>query len=89
VCFGVLGVDGWILVLLNEQVVSTIAFLSGSDKLYTGSTHETVRIWDYQSRKVIITSILLCFVMSIVSILKLHTTFLFPQLRIIDLEHDA
>ncbi|KAL9328402.1 hypothetical protein ACSQ67_003405 [Phaseolus vulgaris] len=34
------------------KVVSTIAFLSGSDKLYTGSTHETVRIWDYQSRKV-------------------------------------
>jgi len=67
------------VVLLNEQAVSAIAFPSGSDKLYTGSTDETARIWDCQSGKVVI----ICFVFSFlgaifVSILKLQTTFLFP-----------
>lgn len=41
------------MVLLNEQVVSGIAMPSGSDKLYTGSTDETVRVWDCQSGKVV------------------------------------
>jgi len=71
----------WVLlVLLNEQAVSAIAFPSGSDKLYTGSTDETARIWDCQSGKVITISVLLCFVMPIDSILNVHTTSLFPQL---------
>ena len=35
-----------------EQVVSGIALPSGSDKLYTGSTDETVRVWDCQSGQV-------------------------------------
>lgn len=65
--FRLLGLMGWVFVLLNEQAVSAIAFPSGSDKLYTGSTDETARIWDCQSGKVIITSVLLCFVISIVS----------------------
>lgn len=39
--------------LLNEQVVSGIAMPSGSDKLYTGSTDETVRVWDCQSGQVV------------------------------------
>lgn len=43
---------GWVLILLNEQVVSGIAMPSGSDKLYTGSTDETVRVWDCQSGQV-------------------------------------
>ena len=38
---------------LNEQVVSGIAFPLGSDKLYTGSTDEPVRVWDCQSGKVV------------------------------------
>jgi len=42
-----------VLVLLNEQVVSGIAMPSGSDKLYTGSTDETVRVWDCQSGQVV------------------------------------
>ncbi|KAK9292872.1 hypothetical protein L1049_020853 [Liquidambar formosana] len=33
----------------HQKVVSAIAFPSGSDKLYTGSKDETVRIWDCQS----------------------------------------
>ncbi|MCH91578.1 zinc finger CCCH domain-containing protein 48-like, partial [Trifolium medium] len=33
-------------------VVSGIAMPSGSDKLYTGSTDETVRAWDCQSGQV-------------------------------------
>ena len=41
------------MVFLNEQVVSGIAFPSGSGKLYTGSTDETVRVWDCQSGKVV------------------------------------
>lgn len=32
-----------------QQVVSGIALPSGSDKLYTGSKDETVRVWDCQS----------------------------------------
>lgn len=39
--------------LLNIQVVSGIAMPSGSDKLYTGSTDETVRVWDCQSGQVV------------------------------------
>jgi WD40 repeat protein len=38
---------------VNEQVVSGIAMPSGSDKLYTGSTDETVRAWDCQSGQVV------------------------------------
>ncbi|XP_057446316.1 zinc finger CCCH domain-containing protein 48-like [Lotus japonicus] len=37
----------------HTKVVSGIAMPSGSDKLYTGSTDETVRIWDCQSGKCI------------------------------------
>ncbi|KAM7491671.1 hypothetical protein LguiA_034592 [Lonicera macranthoides] len=33
----------------HQKVVSGIALPSGSDKLYTGSTDETVRVWDCQS----------------------------------------
>ncbi|CAL0333233.1 unnamed protein product [Lupinus luteus] len=33
----------------HKKVVSGIAFPSGSNKLYTGSTDETVRVWDCQS----------------------------------------
>ncbi|KAJ7970028.1 Zinc finger CCCH domain-containing protein [Quillaja saponaria] len=33
----------------HQKVVSAIAMPSGSDKLYTGSKDETVRIWDCQS----------------------------------------
>ncbi|MED6219950.1 Zinc finger CCCH domain-containing protein 48 [Stylosanthes scabra] len=33
----------------HQKVVSAIAFPSGSDKLYTGSTDESVRVWDCQS----------------------------------------
>ncbi|KAL6581554.1 Zinc finger CCCH domain-containing protein 48 [Orobanche minor] len=33
----------------HQQVVTGIALPSGSDKLYTGSKDETVRIWDCQS----------------------------------------
>jgi WD40 repeat protein len=40
-------------VFVNEQVVSGIAMPSGSDKLYTGSTDETVRAWDCQSGQVV------------------------------------
>ena len=36
------------------QDVSGIALPSGSDKLYTGSKDETVRIWDCQSGQVVI-----------------------------------
>ncbi|XP_028207998.1 zinc finger CCCH domain-containing protein 48-like isoform X2 [Glycine soja] len=35
----------------HQKAVSAIAFPSGSDKLYTGSTDETARIWDCQSGK--------------------------------------
>ena len=66
------------MVLLNEQAVSAIAFPSGSDKLYTGSTDETARIWDCQSGKVVINWIMFCFVEAFfVSILKLQTPCLF------------
>lgn len=37
-----------------EQVVSGIAFPFGSDKLYTGSKDETVRVWDCQSGQVLL-----------------------------------
>lgn len=43
---------------MNKQVVSGIAMPSGSDKLYTGSTDETVRVWDCQSGQVVT----ICFV---------------------------
>jgi WD40 repeat protein len=33
-------------------VISGIALPSGSDKLYTGSKDETVRVWDCQSGQV-------------------------------------
>ncbi|KAE9621014.1 putative transcription factor C3H family [Lupinus albus] len=33
----------------HKKVVSGIAFPSGSNQLYTGSTDETVRVWDCQS----------------------------------------
>lgn len=33
----------------HQKVVTGIAFPSGSDKLYTGSKDETVRVWDCQS----------------------------------------
>ncbi|KAK6117589.1 hypothetical protein DH2020_048668 [Rehmannia glutinosa] len=36
----------------HQQVVTGIALPSGSDKLYTGSQDETVRIWDCQSGQV-------------------------------------
>ncbi|KAF7813233.1 Zinc finger CCCH domain-containing protein 48 [Senna tora] len=35
----------------HQKVISGIAFPSGSDKLYTGSKDETVRVWDCQSGK--------------------------------------
>lgn len=38
---------------LCEQVVSGIALPSGSDKLYTGSKDQTVRVWDCQSGQVV------------------------------------
>ncbi|KAL3652367.1 Zinc finger CCCH domain-containing protein 48 [Castilleja foliolosa] len=37
----------------HEQVVTGIALPSGSDKLYTGSQDETVRIWDCQSGQLV------------------------------------
>ncbi|EPS70603.1 hypothetical protein M569_04157, partial [Genlisea aurea] len=36
----------------HQQVVTGIALPSGSDKLYTGSQDETVRVWDCQSGQV-------------------------------------
>lgn len=41
------------------QVVTGIALPSGSDKLYTGSQDETVRVWDCQSGQVVF----ICFFM--------------------------
>lgn len=35
-----------------EQVVSGITLPSGSDKLYSGSKDETVRVWDCASGQV-------------------------------------
>ncbi|ONK61406.1 uncharacterized protein A4U43_C08F29580 [Asparagus officinalis] len=32
-----------------NKVITGIALPSGSDKLYSGSKDETVRVWDYQS----------------------------------------
>lgn len=46
---------------------------SGSDKLYTGSTDETVRVWDCQSGKVCYYLFLFCLVF-LVSILNTQTT---------------
>lgn len=40
--------------VFREQVVSGIALPSGSDKLYTGSKDQTVRVWDCQSGQVVI-----------------------------------
>ncbi|KAE9621003.1 putative transcription factor C3H family [Lupinus albus] len=37
----------------HKKVVSGIAFPSGSNQLYTGSTDETVRVWDCQSGQVV------------------------------------
>lgn len=43
----------WCLLMVScEQVVSGIALPSGSDKLYTGSKDESVRVWDCQSAQV-------------------------------------
>lgn len=41
------------------QAVSGIAFPSGSDKLYSGSEDEAVRVWDCQSGQVTVVSLLL------------------------------
>lgn len=38
-------------------MVTGIALPSGSDKLYTGSKDESVRVWDCQSGQVVITDI--------------------------------
>ena len=40
------------VVIIVQQVVSGIALPIGSDKLYTGSKDETVRVWDCQSGQV-------------------------------------
>ena len=37
-----------------EQIVSGIALPSGSDKLYTGSKDQTVRVWDCASGQAVI-----------------------------------
>lgn len=39
--------------MFHGQVVTGIAFPSGSDKLYTGSKDESVRMWDCQSGQVV------------------------------------
>jgi len=36
----------------HEKLVSGIALPSGSDKLYTGSKDETLRVWDCASGQV-------------------------------------
>lgn len=51
-----------------EQVVSGITLPSGSDKLYSGSKDETVRVWDCASGQVFY---FFCFFFSVELILVL------------------